>query len=97
MTDSLWAAPGGYSAELTGRNVGDLLNAQGITWGWFAGGFKPTQPAVVNPDGSTKTPAVCGATHTAHEFTIDGTTYVLPNPMINFLRPFNSEVQHADF
>jgi phospholipase C len=82
---SLWAAPGGYSAELTGRNVGDLLNAKRITWGWFAGGFKPTQPAVLNPDGSTKTPAVCGASHTAHEFTIDGTTYVVPNPTINFL------------
>ncbi len=38
-----------------GRNVGDLLNAKGVTWGWFQGGFKPTQPW----DG--KNPAVCGA------------------------------------
>jgi phospholipase C len=76
--------PGGYSAEMTGRNVGDLLNAKGVTWGWFAGGFKPTQPAVLNSDGSTKTPAVCAAAHNMHEYTIDGTTYSLPNPTINF-------------
>ena len=26
---------------MTGRNVGDLLNAKHITWGWFQGGFRP--------------------------------------------------------
>ena len=25
-----------------GRNIGDLLNAAGLTWGWFMGGFRPT-------------------------------------------------------
>jgi phospholipase C len=40
---------------MTGQNVGDLLNAQGITWGWFEGGFRPT--AVVAGK------AVCGSTH----------------------------------
>ena len=24
---------------MAGRNIGDLLNAKGITWGWFEGGF----------------------------------------------------------
>ncbi|HZE17334.1 MAG TPA: alkaline phosphatase family protein, partial [Mycobacterium sp.] len=38
------------------KNVGDLLNAKGITWGWFQGGFKPTAR---RPDGT----AECGATH----------------------------------
>ncbi|HXX43738.1 MAG TPA: alkaline phosphatase family protein [Candidatus Acidoferrales bacterium] len=28
--------------SVTGTNVGDLLNAKGITWGWFQGGFAPT-------------------------------------------------------
>ncbi len=41
--------------QMTGRNIGDLLNAKGVTWGWFTGGFKPT--AVVNGK------AVCGSTH----------------------------------
>ncbi len=30
----------GQTIEMTGRNIGDLLNASGITWGWFEGGFK---------------------------------------------------------
>lgn len=25
--------------EMTGKNVGDLLNAKHVTWGWFEGGF----------------------------------------------------------
>jgi phospholipase C len=57
---------GKATVEMQGRNIGDLLNAKGITWGWFEGGFAPTSPAVLNPDGSTKTPAVCGASHAGH-------------------------------
>jgi phospholipase C len=38
------------------KNIGDLLNAKGVTWGYFQGGFKPT---ATKPDGT----AVCGATH----------------------------------
>ena len=30
------------AASLSGRNVGDNLNAAGISWGWFQGGFRPT-------------------------------------------------------
>ncbi len=26
----------------TGQNIGDLLNAIGVSWGWFQGGFRPT-------------------------------------------------------
>ena len=52
--------------RLTGTNVGDLLNAKGVTWGWFQGGFAPTVPATFNADGSLKTPAVCGASHAGH-------------------------------
>ncbi|MUN42665.1 phospholipase C [Actinomadura litoris] len=42
-------------AVMTGRNIGDLLNAKNITWGWFQGGFRPT--------GEANGYAVCGATH----------------------------------
>lgn len=48
----------GSLVAMTGRNVGDLLNAKGITWGWFAGGFAPTSR---NSDGT----ANCGAQHTS--------------------------------
>ena len=27
-----------------GKNIGDLLNANGISWGWFQGGFTPSSP-----------------------------------------------------
>jgi phospholipase C len=27
---------------LTGENIGDELNAAGLSWGWFQGGFRPT-------------------------------------------------------
>jgi phospholipase C len=30
------------AASLTGTNVGDLLNAAGLSWGWFQGGFRPS-------------------------------------------------------
>src|SRR5215469_12536242 len=32
----------GDLAALEGKNIGDLLNAKNITWGWFQGGFAPT-------------------------------------------------------
>ncbi len=40
----------------TGKNIGDLLNAKNISWGWFQGGFAPTS---TNSAGD----AVCGAEH----------------------------------
>jgi phospholipase C len=41
---------------MTGQNIGDLLNARHVTWGWFQGGFAPTG---TNAGGFQ----VCGAPH----------------------------------
>ncbi|MGY4304804.1 phospholipase C [Bradyrhizobium sp. USDA 4369] len=30
------------TVEMQGKNIGDLLNAKGISWGWFQGGFDLT-------------------------------------------------------
>jgi phospholipase C len=30
------------AVTMTGTNVGDELNAAGLSWGWFQGGFRPT-------------------------------------------------------
>ncbi len=46
---------------MTGENIGDLLNARHVTWGWFQGGFAPTS----HDSGG----AVCGA----ESENIDGT------------------------
>jgi len=40
----------GFQASLSGKNVGDLLNTAGLTWGWFHGGF---DLGVINPNGKT--------------------------------------------
>src|ERR687896_1025799 len=43
------------TVSLSGRNVGNLLNNKGVTWGWFQGGFKPTSRAGGK--------LVCGSAH----------------------------------
>jgi phospholipase C len=48
---------------LTGENIGDLLNAKHVTWGWFQGGFAPSTPATATSG------AVCGS---EHELTANG-------------------------
>ena len=51
--DQCWK--GGGTITMTGKNVGDLLNAKNVSWGWFQGGFRPT--------GTDAKGAVCGSTH----------------------------------
>ena len=53
LDDCTLAPPRTY-ITMTGKHVGDLLNAKNITWGWFQGGFRPTS---TKSDGT----AVCGA------------------------------------
>jgi phospholipase C len=47
--------------SMSGKNVGDLLNTAGVTWGNFAGGF---DLSITNPNGTTgcarKTPSATG-------------------------------------
>ena len=45
-------------AGMNGKNIGDLLNARNVSWGWFQGGFTPTTPA------TAAAPASCLSTHT---------------------------------
>lgn len=52
------------AAQLSGKNVGDMLNAAGVSWGFFQGGFDLT---ITNPNGTTgckrsTTSAVTGVT-----------------------------------
>jgi phospholipase C len=39
------------------HTLGDLLNDAGLTWGWFQGGYRPTQDAANSADGKSK----CGS------------------------------------
>jgi phospholipase C len=45
----------GSAVQISGKNVGDLLNENNVTWGWFEGGFTPS--AVTNGVAS------CGTSH----------------------------------
>jgi phospholipase C len=55
---------------MTGKNIGDLLDAASLSWGFFEGGFAPTS-AYTGPASTTKNydqlnvpgRAVCAATH----------------------------------
>jgi phospholipase C len=47
--------PGGVTVSMTGQNIGDLMNAKNVTWGWFQGGFAPSEVK----EGR----AVCGTAH----------------------------------
>jgi phospholipase C len=40
----------GENIQMGGKNIGNLLNAAGVTWGWFEGGFNLS---IVNANGST--------------------------------------------
>lgn len=55
--------------KMSGTNVGDLLNAKNITWGFFQGGFKADSR---NADGT----AVCTATHNTVSGSSGGLDYI---------------------
>ncbi|MFI1601382.1 phospholipase C [Streptomyces griseofuscus] len=46
-------------ASMQGKNVGDLLNAKKVSWGWFQGGFRPS----TGWDGTSGSYAKCDTTH----------------------------------
>src|SRR6202522_4091174 len=48
----------GETVQFGGKNIGDLLNAKGITWGFFEGGFNLS---TINPNGTTG----CKRSHTS--------------------------------
>ena len=48
--DDVCSAAGRVQVAMSSRNIGDLLNAAGVSWGWFEAGFDLT---AVNPNGTT--------------------------------------------
>jgi phospholipase C len=46
----LCSSPSGEQVTMGGKNIGDLLNSAGVTWGFFSGGFNLS---TVNSNGST--------------------------------------------
>ena len=73
----------GNVVQFGGKNVGDLLNAAGVTWGFFEGGFNLS---LVNPDNSTG----CARTHTS------AVTHSLKADYIPHHQPFQYYVSTAN-
>jgi phospholipase C len=59
------------AASMGGTNVGDQLNAAGLSWGFFQGGFRPTAPYAgatdstlsYDPESGTQAKVTCTASH----------------------------------
>lgn len=66
------------AVEMTGKNIGDLLNARHVSWGFFSDGFKPTERLA---DGT----AVCGKTGKPHDGVVD-TVYDSGNEGFQYYR-----------
>jgi phospholipase C len=93
------------------KNIGDLLNAAGVTWGWFQVGFAPSTPY----NATTGTPAVCGTARVKHSYpsgpsagtfytatqvqdgTTSGPVVVVPNPANPFVTGSDIHTSGADY
>lgn len=42
------------SASFAGKNIGNLLNEKGVTWGWFQGGFADCNATHMGPNGPVR-------------------------------------------
>ena len=69
LDDCTLAPPRTYISMKGNKNVGDLLNAKNITWGWFQGGFKPSSVASAGV-------AVCATKHNNVSGASAGTDYI---------------------
>jgi phospholipase C len=47
-------ASGGVTFMMTGKNIGDVLNDNNVTWGWFEGGFDNPNQTHIGADGKPK-------------------------------------------
>jgi phospholipase C len=65
----------GFHADLSGKNIGDLLNEKNLSWGWFQGGFDLT---VTNPNGTTG----------CHRSTVSPTTGLAEGDYVQHHAPF---------
>ena len=78
---------GSHSLQMGGKNIGDLLNAAGITWGFFKGGFDLT---IANPDG---THGLQAQPHVAHHEREQGGLHPAP-PAVPVLRLHRQPAAH---
>jgi phospholipase C len=82
-------------ASVLGKNIGDLLNARKITWGWFQGGFAPSAVVGGIAQCNTSTNRIDGTPETAYSAHHDPFEYYFSTANIHHTPPKNlSEVGH---
>ncbi len=87
----------GTTIYMTGKNIGDLLNAANISWGWFQGGFNLT---LTNSNGTTgcartNTSAVTGVTKVDFIPHHASFQYYATTANLKHTRPTNSPSQYG--
>jgi phospholipase C len=86
------------SAEMTGKNIGDLLNAKHVSWGFFSDGFRPTSrladgTAICNKSASNR----YGFTDTVYDSGNEGFQYYRSTANPHHLPPTSiAAIGHAD-
>ena len=88
------SATGSFNASMSGKNIGDLLNANNLSWGWFQGGFDLT---VTNANGSTgcsrsTVSPITGATVTDYSDHHEPFQYYASTQNLTHARPLNPSV-----
>jgi len=79
----------------TNKNIGDLLNAQGISWGWFQGGFTPSSVVAGKAVCATTTNRLDGTPETAYSAHHNPFEYYASTANIHHTPPASlSEVGH---
>src|SRR5271154_1681540 len=79
------------------QNIGSLLSAKGISWGWFQGGFTPTTPAAGNAKAvcATKTNRIDGTPEAAYSAHHNPFQYYQSTSNMHHVAPSSlSEVGH---
>jgi phospholipase C len=71
---------------MSGKHVGDLLNAKNLTWGWFQGGFRPSSVS-----GGT---ATCATAHNNVSGASAGTDYIPHHEPFQYY-PQSANIHHV--
>jgi len=64
--DDCSSASSNFGMSSSNKNIGDLLNEKGITWGWFQGGFTPSSVVSGKAVCATTTNRMDGTPETAY-------------------------------
>jgi phospholipase C len=89
----------GAQIHMSGQNIGDLLNAADITWGWFEGGFDLTKTNSNGTSGCnrTTTSAVTGVTENDYIQHHEPFQYYDSTENLKHVRPSSvSAIGHTD-